>query len=122
MLFNDYFISAEAGPCSAPLKNIAVYEGSLNTLMYFPTSPNGVKWSTLATTDELTEVDIVKDDNVADGYTEDYAFQSSSGLTIRNATTTADYSSGHQLSTAGLYTAACSSGNQFSVKLLVVRK
>src|SRR6218665_2387914 len=121
MLFNHYFISAEAGPCSASLKNIAVYEGTLNTLMYFPTSPNGVKWSTLATTDELTEVDIVNyDDTVADSYTEDYAFSSSSGLTILNATSTADYTD-HQLSTSGLYSVQCG-GSYYSFKVLVVRK
>ena len=103
-----------------PLENIAAYEGVLNTLIYFPTSNNSVKWSISPTTDELTEVDIVNyDDTVAPGYTADYAFNSS-GLIINNATTTADYNV-HQLSTAGMYTAQCG-GNQFSFKFLVVRK
>src|SRR6218665_173800 len=107
-------------PCPWNLCNIAVYEGDLNTLFYFPASPNAVKWSTLATTDELTEVDIVNyDDTVNPSCTADYAYNSS-GLVIKNATTTA--ASGHLLSTAGLYTAEWVGGKEVSFKLLVVRK
>ena len=110
-------------PCSAPLENIAVYEGHLNTFIYFPARPNGVRWTVFPTTDELTPVDIVSyTDTLNPSYTADYAFNSSSGLTIKNATTMADYSSGHPLSTAGLYIAECVGGNQFSIKFLVVRK
>ena len=112
-------ILGEVLPCTGNLSNIALYEGALNTLIYFPASPNGVKWTTLATTDELTEVDIVNyDDTVDPNYTADYAFNSS-GLIIKNATTTAE--AGHLLSTAGLYTAECG-GQEVSFKLLVVRK
>src|SRR6218665_2673423 len=104
------------------LENIAVYEGDLNTLIYFPTSPNGVKWSILATTDELTDVTIVNyDDTVDPSYAGDYAFDPQQGLTILDATTTADYNV-HQLSTAGLYATECSDGTHFSFKFLVVRK
>ena len=70
----------------APLSNIALYEGNLHTLIYFPASQNGVRWSTIATTDELTEVDIVNyNDAVDPSYIADYAFNSS-GLIIKNAT------------------------------------
>src|SRR6218665_3409713 len=104
------------------LENIAVYEGDLNTLIYFPTSPNGVKWSILATTDELTDVTIVNyDDTVDPSYAADYAFDPQQGLTIKEATTLPDHYV-HQLSTAGLYTAQCIGGTQFSLKFLVVRK
>lgn len=90
--------------------------------MYFPTSPNGVKWSVLATTDELSDAIIVNyDDTVASDYVPDYEFNLSSGLTIIKATTMADFNE-HKLSTSGLYTAACSDGSHFSVKFLVVRK
>src|SRR6218665_2547472 len=103
------------------LENIAVYEGDLDTLLCSPTSPNGVKWTILSTTDERTVVDIINyDDTVYPSYASDYTFSSSSGLTIKNATTTAE--AGHQLSTAGLYTAQCSDGTHFSLKFLVVRK
>jgi len=104
----------------ALLENIAVQEGDLNILLNFPTSPNGVQWLTTSTTDELTRVTIVNNDDAVDPtYAADYVFSSSLGLTIRNATTTAE--AGHQLSTAGLYTETCG-GNEFSFKVLVVRK
>jgi len=102
------------------LENIAVREGDLNILLNFPTSPNSVQWLTIPTTDEQAEVTIVNNDDTVDpNYAADYAFSSLSGLTIQNATTTAE--SGHQLSTAGLYTETCG-GNQFSIKVLVVSK
>ena len=100
-----------------------MYEGTLNTLMSFPTNPNGVKWSVQATTDELTEKTIVNfDDTVNPTYAADYSFDRSAGLTVINATTTAQ--PGHPLATAGLYTteAGSSGGTQFSAKLLVVSK
>jgi len=91
----------------------------VNTLVYFPASPNNVKWTTFATTDELTEVVIVNyDDTVDPNYTADFAYNSSV-FAIKNATTTAE--PGHELSTAGLYTAECA-GKEVSFKLLVVRE
>ena len=122
MIFSQCFIAGVMyGPCAAPLENIAVYEGNLSVLIYFPASPNGVRWSTLATTDELTKVDIVNyNDQVDPTYAADYVFDPQSGLTIINATTTADYNV-HQLSTSGLYTVECG-GNDYSVKVLIVRK
>ena len=109
-------------PCEeTPPENIALYEGEQNTLIRFTGPSGGVKWSTLATTDELTEVDIVNyDDTVAAGYTVDYSFDPRSGLTILNATSTADYTD-HQLSTSGLYSVQCG-GSYYSFKVLVVRK
>src|SRR6218665_3817369 len=107
-------------PCTVNLSNIAVYEGDLNTIIYFPVSLNGVKWSIIPTTDELTEVDIVNyNDAVDPSYTADYAFNSS-GLMIKNSTTRDER--GHKVSTAGFYTAECVGGNRFGFKLLVVRK
>lgn len=113
--------SGTPAPCVGPLENIAVYEGDLNTLMYFPASPNGVKWINQATSDELTEAQIVNyDDTVNPTYAADYAYSPSAGLTIRNATTTLE--NGHPMTTAGYYTAQCVGGNKTNVKVLVVRK
>ena len=87
--------------------------------MYFPCDPKDVRWSITPTTDNTTEVTLVNYDGTVDpNYARDYAFNSS-GLIIKNATTTAE--PGHQLSTAGLYTARC--GRKISkAKVLVVSK
>ena len=114
------FVSGAVPKCPGPLKNIAVYEGNLSTFVYFPANPRGVKWTIIPTTDELAEVDIVNyNDKVKPDYTADYAFNST-GLIFKNATTRDER--GHQISTAGFYTAECVGGNRFGFKLLVVRK
>jgi len=108
-------------PCGTKLNNIALHEGDTNILIRFTGSPDGVQWSTLATTDELTEVYIVNyNDQVDPTYAADYSFDPQQGLTILEATTTADYSV-HQLATSGLYNVECG-GNDYSFKVLVVRK
>jgi len=108
------------GPCTAQLENIAVYEGTLNTRIYLPENPARSKWTNTATTNELDEAVIVNnDDTVAPNYAADYAYDRCSGLTIKNATTTAE--PGHQLSTVGLYKVECG-GDQFAFKFLAVRQ
>lgn len=113
------FVSGATGSCIATLKNVAVYQGSLNTLIPSPANPNGVKWSFLGTEEGSIEVEIVNYNGTVNlKYAADYEFRSSH-LTIKNATTTVE--PGHLLSTAGLYTATCD-GRRFSFKFIVVRK
>ena len=103
----------------ATLKNLAVSAGTLNTVIPFPASPNGVKWLFLGAEYGSKEVEIVNyNGTVNPKYAADYAFNSS-GLIIKNATTNAER--GNQQSTVGLYTAECG-GSRYSFKFLVVRK
>src|SRR6218665_2709835 len=103
-----FSVSGSAGTCVATLKNLAVYEGTLNTFILFPASPKGVKWSFLGTsTFGATEVDIVHyNGTVNPEFAANYAFNSS-GLIIKNATLNEATAIGPppQASTAGLYIA-----------------
>ncbi len=78
-----------------------------------------VKWTAIPTTDELSLVTIVDSNSqVMPTYASDFGVNDT-GLEFKNATTLAG--PGHELSTAGLYTAECG-GSEMSFKFLVVRK
>lgn len=102
-------------PCLSSLKNIAVYEGKLNTKMGL----SSITWRVLSTSDEPGLQTIMdgpgykKNPSLTQLY-DAYQF----GLIIKNATTVGD-----PISTAGLYVGQCSANQELmGAKLLVVRK
>ena len=104
--------------CIPNLRNIAVREGQLNTLMNMSSDPNNVKYTVTPTSDELTRYIIRDFDGSGDATVTGLYDVTPTGLNIKTATT-----AGNPISTAGLYIGQCANNpNRTGAKLLVVRK
>lgn len=107
------------------MKNMAVYEGTLDILLKVAADPCADGWKVVPTSNELDTYPIsyadceIKPEDPYPDLSELYHVNES-GLTIRKATST-DLN-GQPISTAGLYTAYCEEVGETAAKFLVVRK
>src|SRR6218665_530564 len=103
------------------MKNIAVYEGDMNTIMNLVADPNDVRGTIIPTTDEFGSYQISDYDGYRDASLTGLFYLNESGLVIINATTSPNDEG--PISTSGLYIVDLkTNGNRTGAKLLVVRE
>src|SRR6218665_685081 len=103
------------------LKNTAVYEGDLNTLMNLAADPNSARWTIIPTSDEFGSYPISDYGGYRDHSLTGLFTLNQMGLVILNATTVPNGEG--PISTSGLYLAQCeNNAKRTGAKLLVVRE